>query len=227
MNFEEFRDKLRVASTEEAVKSVYASYFEIEYDTADKHDLYTPEVLFEFKYDKNFENLKAVASILAQILYYVRRLKFEGSDKVIPPFICLADKNEAIISSTVTWHTYYTNDSYDWDRAASKPDPKLVDHLVKEPQLSELHIYKILKKREHEAFRKKLVDSLNPQMGLGFIEKKVINEDNFEAVYEHWADIIGNHINNGYKLSSYFLANLQKDRIILDKESSRVVFTGV
>lgn len=60
---------------------------------------------------------------------------------------------------------------------------------------------------------------------MGLSKKKSINEENFEAVYEHWNDIVGKHINNGYKLSSYFLANLQRDRIILDKESSRVVFT--
>jgi hypothetical protein len=225
LEFEEFKHKLQAASTEEAVKAIYATHFDIEYDTADKHDLYTPEVLFEFKNDKNFGNLKAIATVLAQIIYYVRRLKYEGSSKVVPPFLCLADKDEAVISSTVTWHTYYTNDSYDWERAPSKPDPLLVDHLVKEPDVSKLHIFKILKKSEYNIFRKKLSEALSPQMGFGFIEKKSINEENFEAVYEHWNDIIGKHINNGYKLSSYFLANLQRDRIILDKESSRVVFT--
>lgn len=225
MEFEEFKKKLQVASTEETVKALYASHFDIEYDTSDKHDLYTPEVLFEFKYDKNFGNLKAIASVLAQVIYYVRRLKYEGSKKVVPPFLCLADKNEAVLTSTVAWHTYYTNDTYDWERAASTPDPLLIDHLVKEPDVSNLHVFKILKKPEYKAFSKKLSEALSPQMGFGFIEKKSINEENFEAVYEHWNDIIGKHINNGYKLSSYFLANLQRDRIILDKESSRVVFT--
>lgn len=123
MEFEEFKEKLQAASTEETVKAIYATHFAIEYDTADKHDLYTPEVLFEFKKDKNFENLKAVATVLAQIIYYVRRLKYESSNKVVPPFLCLADKNESVITPTVTWHTYYTNDSYDWERAPSKPDP--------------------------------------------------------------------------------------------------------
>lgn len=173
MKFEEFKRRLKAASTEEAVKAIYASHFEIEYDTADKHDLYTPEVLFEFKHDKNFDNLKAIATVLAQTIYYVRRLKYEGSKKVVPPYLCLADNNEVVITSTVTWHTYYTNDSYDWERAPSKPDPLLVDHLVKEPDVSEIHIYKILKKSEYNAFRRKLSASLSPQMGFGFIEKKI------------------------------------------------------
>jgi len=225
MNFEDFRDKLTKATTEEMVKATYASYFNIEYDTNDKHDLYTPEVLFEFKQDVNFENIKTVAAVLAQTLYYIRRLKYEATEKVIPATLCLADKNEAALCETVKWHTYYCNDSYDWDRAPSKPDPKLIDHLVKDSVLSNLHIFKILTKKEHETFKSKLADALNPQMGFGFVEKKSITEENFESVYEHWKDIVGKHIETEIKHSIYFLADMQRDRTIVDKESSRIVFT--
>ena len=100
MTFEEFKTKLKSAKTEETVKAIYAKYFKIDYDTADKHDLYTPQVLFEFKYDKNFQNLKALATILAQSLYYIRRLKYEDTQKTIPYFLCLADKNEASLTET-------------------------------------------------------------------------------------------------------------------------------
>ena len=133
MTFDEYKSRLTLAKTEETVKAIYAKYFSIEYDTADQHDLYTQQVLFEFKHDKNFENLKALATILAQTLYYIRRLKYEDVDKTIPPYLCLADKNEAALTDTNNWKTYYSNDAYDWKRAASNPDPMLVDHLVKEP----------------------------------------------------------------------------------------------
>lgn len=225
MTSDEFKKELEASKTEEAVKSVYAKFFSITYDTGDRHDLYTPEVLFEFKNEKNLSNLKTLATILAQLVYYVRGLKYEGSEKVIPPYLCVADKNEAVVTETVKWHSFYTNDLYDWERAPSKPDPKLIDHLVKEPDLSSLHVYKILKKREFESFERVMKKALNPQLGFEFFEKKVVNEENFEAVFEHWADIIGSHIRNGYKLSTYFLANLQRDRILLDKDTSRVVFT--
>lgn len=58
MTFEEFKKELDAAQTEEAVKSVYAKYFNLSYDTTHGHDLYTPQVLFEFKQKKNFQNLK-------------------------------------------------------------------------------------------------------------------------------------------------------------------------
>ncbi len=225
MTFEEFINKLSKAKSEETVKAIYSKYFNIEYDASDRHDLYTPQVLFEFKLDKNFNNLKAKATILAQILYYIRKLKFQEVKKVVPFFICLADNNEALMTETSKWSTYYSNDSYDWLRPASKPDPKLVDHLVKEPETSNIHVYKITQKVDHNAFKKNLENALNPQLTLDFGDKKVISEDNFEAVFDHWKNVIGQYIVNGYKPSFYFLANIQRDKIIIDKDNGRVVFT--
>lgn len=225
MGFEEFKRGLDSATTEEDVKATFATYFKIKYNTSNRHDLYTPQVLFEFKTDKNFENLKALATVLAQSLYYIRRLKYSEVEKAIPFFICLADKNEASLTETRKWSTYYSNDNYNWDLAPSKPDPKLIDHLVKEPETSKIHVYKITQKGEHSAFKKNLENALNPQMIMDFGDKKVINEENFEAVFDHWKNVVGQYIINGYKPSFYFLANIQRDKVIIDKENSRVVFT--
>ncbi len=225
MTFEEFKNRLSNATTEETVKYIYASYFKLKYDTKDKHDLYTPQVLFEFKHNKNFSNIKSLATILAQTLYYIHRLKYHEAEKTIPFFICFADINEAAITETRKWASYYSNDVYDWERPASKPDPMLIDHLVKEPDTGQIHIYKIAQKGEHQAFKKNLENALNPQILIDFGDKKVINEENFEAVFNHWKNVIGKYIINGYKDSYYFLANIQTDRVIIDKDNSRVVFT--
>ncbi len=225
MTFDEFKNRLEKAATEEDVKAIYAGYFKIKYDTSHRHDLYTPQVLFEFKANKNFQNLKALATVLAQSLYYIRRLKYVEVEQAIPFFICLADKNEAAITETRKWSTYYSNDAYDWECAPSKPDPKLVDHLVKEPETSKLHVYKISQKLEHAAFSKNLENALNPQLLMDFDDKKIINEENFEAVFDHWKGVIGKYIVNGYKDFFYFLANIQREKVIIDKENGRVVFT--
>ncbi|MDR0390321.1 MAG: hypothetical protein LBH59_00305 [Planctomycetaceae bacterium] len=224
MNFEEYKTQLQNATTEEMVKACYAKYFNINYDTKNKHDLYTSNVLFEFKYNKNFQNLKNTATTLAQILYYVRRLKYHDITKKIPTYLCLANEKNAIITETNFWSSYYQSNAYDWDRAASLPDPKLVDHLVKEPETEKLHIYKIAQKGDHGIFKTKLEEALKPQQKFDFGDKKIINEENFEAVYDHWKNVIGQYIVNGYKESFYFLANIQQERIIVDKENNRVVF---
>jgi len=225
VTFKEFNNRLRKARTEETVKAVYAKYFKIEYNTADKHDLYTSKVLFEFKHEKNFKNLKVLATVVAQMLYYIRRLKYEDMQKTIPYYLCLADKNTASIFPTNTWSSYYSNDNYDWERPPSKPDPKLIDHIVKEPNTGMLHIYRLNLKGEHSVFKRKLETALNPQFILDYGDRKDINEDNFEAVFDHWSNILGKYIVNGYKDSFYFLSNIQKDKIIIDRENNRVVFT--
>jgi hypothetical protein len=225
MTFEEFKKRLETASTEEDVKSNYASFFKIKYNTSNHHDLYTPQVLFEFKCEKNFINLKALATILAQSLYYIRRLKYVDVQKTIPFFICLADKNEATLTETKKWLNYYSSDTYDWERPPSKPDPMLIDHLVKEPETLKIHVYSVTKKQEQEAFKKNLENALNPQLIIDFGDKKIINEDNFEAVFGHWKSIIGPYIINGYKPSFYFLANIQRDKVIIDRDNGKVAFT--
>ena len=225
MTFEEFKNQLHNANTEEVVKATYATYFKIKYDTSHHHDLYTKSVFFEFKTDKNFQNLKILATILAQSLYYIRRLKYFEVDKPIPFYLCLADKNGAILTETNKWNNYYTSDIYNWERPASKPDEKLIDHLVKEPETSKIHVYNITKQQEHQIFKNKLENALNPQYALELGDKKVINEENFEAVFEHWKSIIGHYIVNGYKPSFYFLSNIQREKVVIDHENSRVVFT--
>ncbi|GHT21089.1 hypothetical protein FACS189419_01430 [Planctomycetales bacterium] len=66
---------LQHSKTEEEVKFAYATYFGIKVDTTDRHDLYTPQVLFEFKYNKHFDSVKSIAQVLAQILYLCAKTK--------------------------------------------------------------------------------------------------------------------------------------------------------
>lgn len=225
MTYKEFQKQLSEARSEENVKYTYAKYFNITFNASDRVDLYTPNVLFEFKLNKNISNLKSRATILAQTLYYIRKLKFQVEDKIIPYYICLADSKEACLTETNKWKTYYMNETYDWKRAASKPDPLLIDHLVKENETSLIMVYKITDSTEYKEFKKKLKLALEPQIRIDLADKKVITESNFEAVYGHWNKDIGQHIINGYKHSLYFLSNLQEDKIAIDRANNKVKFT--
>lgn len=70
--------RLQKATREEDVKAAWAKCLDLEYDTAHDHDLYTEQVLFEFKLQRNFDQPAQRAAVLAQLLYYVRRLKLGG-----------------------------------------------------------------------------------------------------------------------------------------------------
>ncbi|MDR1757473.1 MAG: hypothetical protein LBR51_00720 [Bacteroidales bacterium] len=63
---------------------------------------------------------------------YVRRLKFGNQiGKAIPPMLCLAVKNAAVLTETTLWKPFYTDDTYDCDLAPSNPDEKLCNDLAK------------------------------------------------------------------------------------------------
>lgn len=224
---EKFSALLQKGKTEEDIKNTYAKVFDIQYDTSNKHDLYTPQVLFEFKYDKNFESLNVRAAILAQILYYVRRLKFGAfSDKPIPPILCLADQNEAIFTETIAWKDFYTDAKglYDWDLAPSSPDTKLVKALAETENLKKIHVYKVQDKNEFPVFVALLSQYLDAQLSLVILDKKVITEDNFEDIFQYWNGIFGEAVRNGLKTSRYFVCDIQQGMSFFLKEESKVVF---
>lgn len=226
LTFTQFVADLQKGSTEEDIKNGYAHHFGIRYDTAGKHDLYTPHVLFEFKFDKNFTNLRTRATVVAQILYYIRRLKFGYTEKPIPPILCLADKNEAILTETTKWRAFYseTNGNYDWDVAPSNPDPKLINDIFESEELRNLHIYNILESQDYSLFAERLHAILGGQEAFQNMEKKAITEENFEEVYEYWNKIFGESVRNGLKTSRYFVCDIQQGRTIYIASESKVFF---
>ncbi len=225
-DFKQFSQELSKANTEEDVKSIYAQLFGLKYNTKDKHDLYTPQVLFEFKYDVKFTTLKVLAKVLAQTLYYVHRLKYGFTDKPICPYLCLADKNEAILFKTIDWKHFYTDEKeqYDWDLAPSNPDAKLIEALSQTQLLRNTKVFDITNKQDFEVFFEKLQQILQGQISLESLDKKFITEDNFEDVFIYWNQIFGESVRNGFKTSRYFVSDIQKDNTIFIKEQSKAFF---
>jgi hypothetical protein len=227
VNVNRFFTSLEKAKKEEEVKYAYAKFFNLDYNTSDDHDLYTERVLFEFKFDKNFKNLKALSQIIAQTLYYVRRLKYGGYiDKPIPPVLCLADVNEAVFIETVKLKDFYDDidELYDWDLAPSNPDKNLVKAISNTTFVKECHIYNINIPSDFIFFSEQLSNYLNYQTHFDFEDKKIISEHNFEEVFEYWNRIFGESVRNGLKTSQYFVCDIQKGKTHFIKDESKVVF---
>ncbi len=226
MSYKNFCLDLNNGNTEEDIKFIFAKHFGIKYDTSAGIDLYTPHVLFEFKYNKNFENLKSRATVLAQTLYYVHRLKYGLTDKQIPPILCLADKNEVIITETLIWKDFSTDEEekYDWDLAPSIPDPKLIEDLSKTKDLRIIHIYKIHNENEYKILYEKLSGYLSDHLELPLADKKIITEENFEDVYRYWNLNFGEEVRNGLKSSRYFISDIQRGRTHIDKRENKIIF---
>lgn len=219
-----FHQELNKAVVEEDVKAAYRKFFSLPQDSSKRLDLYTQQMLFEFKYDKKFTSRRARAEVLAQILYYVHRLKFETDDKPIPPFLSLADVNEAIVTETINWERFYDNDKYDWAAAPSSPDSVLVDDLTISPEIETLRVWNLFELNElqflDDFFKRVYSNDIDKKL----IVKRDITERNFEDIFYTWNNKFGDDVRNGIKPSRYFICDIQEGKSHPVVETGRVYF---
>jgi len=217
---------LAKARTEEEVKWTWAKAFAIDYETSEDHDLYTKAVLFEFKHDKNLANHAQLAAVVAQVLYYLHRLKLGHTEKGIPPYFCIADKNECLIAQVKEWSSLYsdTSGAYDWDLRPSSPDHALIEAVLAHESFRSLHVRDMRIEAEAEAIFNKFDEILSPQTRLEVGDKKIITEENFEDVFAFWNKTFGESVHNGFKSSRYFVADIQEGNTVLNPTQGKVLF---
>lgn len=201
---------LKPCKKEEEVKSEVAKFFKFKINADGRIGHYSESILWEFKLDKNFKNIRNISAVIAQTMYYARFLKYGKTNKPLPPYILVIDKNEAFIFETAKYKKYYSNASkYDWDRAASCPCPKLVDDIEKYSFTSQIYVYDLSNKEDENNFITAYKQRDIRQLKLIDIDKKSINEDNFLEVYTYWNKLFGSYVENGRKASEYFLSDIE------------------
>ena len=224
-NFSSFSKQLAKAKTEEEVKHAYAAHFGLDYDTEFRHDLYSEKIFFEFKFSRSLQKREARAVVLAQVMYYVRRLRLGYADKIVPPMICIADADQAFFTETHRWKRFYGNETkYDWELAPSQPDEKLVADLAAASETEAIKVFEILDEADYDQFVQRLAQHRSEQPEFDFRVKKLITEDNFEEVFDRWNKSFGDAVRNGTKPSRYFLCDIQQGRSEYDRAENKVVF---
>jgi hypothetical protein len=223
--FSSFSKALLQAKTEEEVKHAYAAHFGLDYDTEFRHDLYSPEIFFEFKFARSLQKREARAAVLAQVMYYIRRLRLGHADKVVPPVICIADADQAFFTDTHKWRRFYGNMArYDWELAPSQPDGALVSDIAVAAETEAIQVFEILDEAEYKLFTQRLEHCRTRQTEFDFRVKKLITEDNFEEVFGYWHRCFGDAVRNGTKPSRYFLCDIQQGRSEYNRAENKVVF---
>ena len=249
-NLNQFKSLLSRCKVEADVRAAYAKFFDIPFDASEYIDLYTPQVLFEFKYDKNLSRSHEKARVLAQALYYVRRLRYGDIDELkaseestlfsqeqmkelmqglrpVPPTICLADVNEAVLSPTSEWLIFIEDEEskYDWTLSPSSPDEKLIKDLAATTGLQTSHTYDFNNEQELTLFVESLTKLFEKQLTIeGLHVKKQITEKNFERVYKYWERIFGEAVRNGYKPSRYFVSDIQEGNTLFSPSDGKALF---
>lgn len=222
------REKLIECLTEEEVKQAYANTFGFKLNTKYHIDHYSEAILYEFKYDDNLKNIHTLSKVIAQTLYYIHKIKYGTINWKLPPRICIADKNEALIFPTDEYRKLYSIDTYDWDLQPSNPDEKLVEAIQKFPYTSKIHVYNLSVSDEEEQFIELHKHSSEIQTTLlDHWDKKVITEDNFLGVYEYWNSLFGEYVQNGRKASEYFVLDIEEGKSNPAKDSQILFETAV
>ena len=209
---------LQACKKEEEIKAEFCRFFGMKLNALGAIDHYTEAILYEFKYERNFQNLDERAKAIAQTMYYARRLKFSVVKSPLPPNICIADKKSGFLLRTSKFAKFYAeqDDRYDWDRAPSTPCPKLCAAIAKCECCKKLYVYDWTLPEEEKQFIEKIQERRNFTPSLFTdLDKKVITEQNFLEVYDYWEKLFGKYVHNGRKVSEYFFADLEQGKSVL------------
>lgn len=199
------------AATEEELKNFFAKYFRIKLSTKNYIDLYTAQILFEFKFDAPLANIQTRAACIAQTLYYIRRLKFGNEIRTPSKNICVVTRGAAIFFPTADFSAFIRRKTYDWDLAPSSPCKKLVADLAASEIICAAHVYDFADAEDANNFIELINRNLVEQLSL-FSERKEINEDNFYPIFQLWQKIFGEAVENGRKASEYFITDIEEGK---------------
>ncbi|WP_294764577.1 hypothetical protein [uncultured Rhodoferax sp.] len=218
--------KLQRAKTEEDVKGAWTKCLDLDYDTADDIDLYTPQVIFEFKYSADLLNVQHAAPVIAQTLYYLRRLKRGLGRKAIPGAFALIDRTSVVIGQVGDWRDIFTDaeERFDWDLRPSSPDPRLVATVLGHPAIRAVRAFSMESTEQSAAALRALDQYFGAQATFDFGDKKIITEGNFEDVFTYWNEVFGESVRNGFKSSRYFVNDIQDGRTQVVASEGKVYF---
>ena len=210
------------AANEEELKHLFVNFFKLPFSTKNRVDLYTEQILFEFKFNENFQHLPTRAKVIAQALYYVRRLKLGDDDRTPSENICVVSKNSAAFFPTETFADFCAEENYDWDLKPSAPCKKLVADLTNFSAVVHAHVYELADVQEDIAFATLIMSVRKRQLSL-FKLKRQITAQNFFQVFRHWKNFFGDAVQNGHKPSEYFLLDIEQGKTSLVDNNS-VIF---
>ena len=209
-------DLLKECKKEEEVKSEFLKEFKASINALNLIDHYTPEILFDFKYNKDFKKRHNVARAIAQTMYYVRRLMYSTHidfvDKPVPPIICIVDKNEGFFIQTSDYKEYFQGrkaEKYDWDRAPSTPCPLLIADIEEGKPICDVVVYDFSLDTDEMAFRQHY-ERYSFKSSFDLLIKKSITEDNFWAIFRDWNKKFGKRVQNGHSAAEYFLSDIEE-----------------
>lgn len=234
MSRSKFYDKIRQASIEREIEVVYNEGLALYFDNAaithpfacdglidTKEQGKLCKLIMEYKYDKDFKNAVSRASVIVQVLYYIKR--FEENGLILPNICLVGDINECFVFHTNDIQKYLSYD-LDWSIAPSGAhvqNPDLVLEIAKDEVINPF-IFNI---DENFSFK----DVADKIKDLAVNVKRLVNvtEHNIAIIYEYFCnnvvkdaksipsnDLVAVFVNSITDRDSTFLHPKKKDVLV-------------
>lgn len=167
-------------------------------------DLYGAGVLFEAKLSSDLNDGATVAKCLAQALYYLRRVVL-GQVTLEEPVKALAaiDSDEAVFATITPYIEELIGGKYDWSRAASDPDPVLVE---KTKAIKTTRISTAGRNGVHTFLE--MLRSLEDEIPLTLH----VTRNNFSVAFGQWTEAV--KTKDVKRLGPLFLSDLRKELVL-------------
>ena len=205
-----FYQSIKHSLSEPALIHYFANYFKIFYDSTNYIDLYTPEIFFEFKLDKNFKNPSILAETVAQAIYYAKRLYTGEDPRPLSPYISVVTKKFGAYFETNNFFPFYSNETrYDWDLAPSSPCKILVDDLLNSKIITDATVYDFSNVSDDIKFTTEIQRIRKKSSKFA---KKIITPNNFDLIFNYWQSLFGDAVKNSHKPSEYFITDIEGDK---------------
>lgn len=219
MTPDEFVRRLTSAITEEEVITVYtrllgARQWSRPFGSDGLHD----DTLFEFKHDLKLDSLDGFR-VIAQGCYYLRKLwrigVYKGTRYTLPKRLAICDRNEAVVLAVNELEPIFTSDKFDWDRAASSPDPAItaeVRRIIKRPV-----VFSVTDTAQVSAW-------LDALQSVGSTIRCEITRHNFLKIFEVWRGLFDMTGCPEQDVASAFLTDLTGAGAFVDTEAGQIIF---
>jgi len=234
MSRSKFYDKISKASIEREIEDIYNEGLALYFDNATithpfacdglidtKEQGKLCKLIMEYKYDKDFKNAVSRASVIVQVLYYIKR--FEENGLILPNICLVGDINECFVFHTNDIQKYLSYD-LDWSIAPSGAhvqNPDLVLEIAKDEVINPF-IFNI---DENFSFK----DVADKIKDLAVNVKRLVNvtEHNIAIIYEYFCnnvvkdaksiqsnDLVAVFVNSITDRDSTFLHPKKKDVLV-------------
>lgn len=190
-----FYNKIKLAQIEREVEDVYNEGIALYFDNATithpfacdglidtKVEKKLCKLIMEYKYDKELKNAVSRASVIIQVLFYLK--KFEEGGLVLPNLCLVGDVNECFVFHTNDIQKYLTYD-IDWTTAPSNAhidNPELVAEIANDEIINPF----IFDVNENFSF-KEVADKIKD---LAINVQRLVNvtEHNIAIIYEYFCN---------------------------------------